>query len=78
MTLHPCQKPVSLLRYLIQKTTAPGALIADPFMGSGPIARACADLGRRYIGIELEERYCEIAVKRLQQSVLPMFSEVAS
>lgn len=72
MTLHPCQKPVPLLRYLIQKTTQPSDVVIDPFMGSGSVARACMDTGRCYIGIELSEAYCEIAVSRLSQTVLPL------
>lgn len=69
---HPAQKPESLLRYLIGKTTDVGDAILDPFMGSGTTLRAAKDLGRRAIGIEIEERYCEIAVRRLQQAVLPL------
>lgn len=69
---HPSQKPVALLRYLIGKTTQPGAMILDPFMGSGSTLRAALDTGRHAIGIELEERYCEIAANRLAQAVLPM------
>lgn len=66
--LHPNQKPVKLLRYLLSKH--PGETVLDPFMGSGTTLRAAKDLGRRAIGIEIEERYVEIAIKRLQQSVL--------
>jgi hypothetical protein len=70
---HPTQKPVSLMRWVIKKSGVPdGGVILDPFMGSGTTLRAAKDLGRHAIGIEIEERYCEIAVKRLQQSVLPL------
>jgi DNA modification methylase len=67
---HPCQKPVRLLRYLIEKATEPNELVLDPFMGSGSTLRAAKDAGRRAIGIETEERYCEIAAKRMAQAVL--------
>jgi DNA modification methylase len=70
--VHPTQKPVALFHRIITEHTQPGDLILDPYMGSGPVARAAADLGRRYIGIEIEERYCEIAARRLEQSVLPL------
>jgi DNA modification methylase len=68
--LHPTQKPVALMRWVIQLVTMPGQLVVDPFMGSGPTLRAAKDLGRRAIGIEIEEHYCEIAAKRLAQEVL--------
>ena len=67
--VHPTQKPVSLMRWCLN--FFPDAdLILDPFMGSGTTLRAAKDLGRRAIGIEIEEHYCEIAVKRLAQEVL--------
>ena len=66
---HPAQKPVELVQYLLGKVG--GTTILDPFMGSGTTLRAAKDLGRKAIGIEIEERYCEIAVKRLAQQVLP-------
>lgn len=70
--LHPTQKPVALMRWIVEQNTETGDLVLDPYMGSGPVARACADLGRRYVGIEIEERYCEIAAKRCAQEVLDL------
>jgi site-specific DNA-methyltransferase (adenine-specific) len=65
---HPTEKPESLLAYLIEKLDA--HLTLDPFMGSGATLTAAKDLGRKAIGIEIEERYCEIAAKRMAQAVL--------
>lgn len=70
--VHPTQKPVALMAWIIANWTQPGDLILDPYMGSGPVLRAAKDLGRRAIGIEVEERYCEVAARRLGQEVLAL------
>lgn len=67
---HPTQKPLDLLRWILEKYSAAEDLIYDPFMGSGTTARACKDLGRNYIGSEISKEYCDIAEQRLRQGVL--------
>lgn len=64
---HPTQKPLKLIKRLINRTNG---TILDPFMGSGTTLVAAKFLGRKSIGIEIEERYCQIAVDRLRQGVL--------
>ena len=71
-TGHHDQKPIELWRQLMGWFSDNGSLVLDPFMGSGTTLRAAKDLGRKAIGIEIEERYCEIAVRRLAQEVLPL------
>jgi site-specific DNA-methyltransferase (adenine-specific) len=66
--IHPTEKPIGLLNQIM--SAVPGDTVLDPFMGSGTTLRAAKDLGRKAIGIEIEERYCEIAVQRLAQGVL--------
>ena len=69
--LHPTQKPVALMRWCIG--FFPDAqTILDPFMGSGTTLRAAKDLGRKAIGIEIEERYCEIAANRMSQLAMEL------
>ncbi len=65
---HPCPKPLELVKRLLLKCKSEAVL--DPFLGSGTTVVAAKHLGIRAIGIELEERYCEIAVRRLAQGVL--------
>lgn len=73
---HPCPKPLKAWTWLLDKVALPGQVVLDPFAGSGTTLRAAKDRGRKAIGIEIEERYCEIAVRRLGQEVL--FGEVAA
>lgn len=72
--LHPTRKPVPVMRDLI-RLVSPG-IVLDPFAGSGATLRAAKDLGRKAIGVEIEERYCEIAAARLAQDNL--FGEAAA
>lgn len=67
---HPAQKPEGIMRWSLGFIK--GQVVCDPFAGSGTTLVAAKRLGRRAIGIELEERYCEIAANRLAQRVLPM------
>lgn len=66
---HPCPKPLRWATWLIGRACPDGGTVLEPFMGSGTTLRAAKDLGRKAIGIEIEEKYCEIAAKRLQQEV---------
>jgi site-specific DNA-methyltransferase (adenine-specific) len=73
---HPCPKPEPIMRWLITRATlSADKTILDPFMGSGTTLRAAKDLDRKAIGIEIEEKYCEIAAKRMSQSVLGLTTE---
>lgn len=69
---HPTPKPVELAMWFIQLHTLPGEIVVDPFCGAGSSLRATKDLGRKAIGIEIEEKYCEIAAKRMSQEVLSL------
>ncbi len=67
---HPCPKTLSVVGSVLVWVCPPSGTVLDPFCGTGTTLRAAKDLGMRAIGIELEERYCEIAVERLAQMVL--------
>jgi len=66
---HPCPKPIGWMKKLVIRCSFPGEIIIDPFMGSGTTLVAAKELNRKAIGIEIEEKYCEIAVRRLSQEV---------
>lgn len=63
---HPFQKPIALMMWCLEKSKTTGTVL-DPFLGSGTTAVACERLGRKWVGIELEERYCRIAVDRIKK-----------
>jgi site-specific DNA-methyltransferase (adenine-specific) len=65
---HPTEKPVELIAYMARLSVRPGSVCLDPFMGSGTTGVACAQLGRKFIGIEIEPRYFDIACKRIEQA----------
>ena len=68
---HPTQKPISVMRWCITQANEPQTIL-DPFMGSGTTLRAAKDLNRHCIGIEIEEKYCEITANRCRQSVMEL------
>jgi site-specific DNA-methyltransferase (adenine-specific) len=66
---HPCPKPIGAWKWLLKRTSFAGERVIDPFMGSGTTLEAARALGINAVGIEIEEKYCEIAAKRLSQEV---------
>jgi site-specific DNA-methyltransferase (adenine-specific) len=67
-TLHPCPVPLKLMKRIIQMTTNKNDTILDPFMGSGTTGVACKELGRSFIGIEIDKTYFDIATNRINQT----------
>ena len=67
-TEHPCAKPVTWMRWLIELASQEAASICDPFMGSGTTGVACVQLGRSFIGIEIEPRYFDLACQRIEEA----------
>jgi DNA modification methylase len=72
---HPCEKPLSVMRWAVERFSLKGDTILDPFMGSGTTGVACVQLGRNFIGVEIDPHYFEIAKKRIEQAQLqePLF-----
>jgi site-specific DNA-methyltransferase (adenine-specific) len=68
---HIAQKPAEVMRWVMQ-VVPPGAVVLDPFMGSGATLRAAKDAGHKVIGIDIDERYCEVAARRCAQDVLAL------
>jgi site-specific DNA-methyltransferase (adenine-specific) len=68
-TVHPTQKPVDLLEYLIRTYTNDGEIVLDNCMGSGSTGVACLNTNRKFIGIELDDKYFEIAENRIKESI---------
>jgi site-specific DNA-methyltransferase (adenine-specific) len=66
---HPCPRKLSHVRWLVERWSDLDDTIVDPFMGGGTTVKACKIAGRKVIGIEIEERFCEMAVKSIEQNV---------
>ena len=65
---HPCPKPIRQTEWMVSRVSLQGEVVLDPFMGSGTTGVACAKLGRKFIGIELEPKYFDIACERIQKA----------
>jgi site-specific DNA-methyltransferase (adenine-specific) len=64
---HPCEKPLAMMEHIVRTSSRPGAVVIDMFMGSGTTGVCCANLGRRFIGIELDPGYFRIACDRIRR-----------
>ena len=63
--VHPTEKPIELMKFYISNSSSKGQTVLDPFMGSGSVGSACKELGRNFIGIEIDEEYYKIAKERI-------------
>lgn len=70
--VHPTQKPVGVVAPLVEYSVPPGGLVLDLFVGSGTVLQVAKDSGRRAIGFEADERYCEVTANRLSQEVFAL------
>lgn len=66
--VHPMQKPIALMAWILEKYTMPGDTVLDPYCGSGPVGVACIQTGRRFIGIEIDPTYADIARARCEKA----------
>ena len=65
---HPCAKPLAMMCWLVNRASLEGMTVLDPFMGAGTTGVACTQLGRAFIGIEIEPRYFDIACRRIEEA----------
>ena len=75
--LHPTQKPIDLLEIFIKQSTNENEIVLDCFMGSGSTGVACVNTGRKFIGIELDKNYFDIASKRIEEAYFNVQNEGA-
>jgi adenine-specific DNA-methyltransferase len=67
---HPCEKPAALLQHIMTASSRPNAVVLDPFMGGGSLGAVCRDVGRRYIGIEMDPHWYAVATHRVAQVIV--------
>ena len=75
---HPCEKPLAMMKHIITASSKPGALMLDPFAGSGSSCVAASALGRDYIGIDISAAYCDIARNRVANTEASLFAEATA
>lgn len=73
---HFCEKPIPLMCYLVEKLTNPGDVVFDPFMGSAATGEACVKLGRQFIGCEVEDRWFDYSIKRIERALSEEWSSL--
>lgn len=70
---HPCPKPIKAWTWLVERASLPGETVLDPFMGSGTTGVSCINLGRKFIGIDLDKEYFDLSCKRIQEFYSRLF-----